>query len=189
MAQDRHGYIYILKGGDYYKIGLSKNVDQRITQISPAMPFEVEIIHIILAEDMYKAEKYLHRIFAEKRANGEWFRLDTSDVELLQQVYKIRLNENGASSAQTYEQFLGLRFLDIITKISHHKSEFLELELAAVKLAKEIAESDICIVNRYELADTFYYNELQYLINETATIFDILLGLGNNKATGRKTTW
>ena len=75
------GYVYLLKGGPYYKIGLSNNVTRRIEEISPKLPFETELICTIATEDMYELEAFLHEMFADKRANGEWFELDETDVE------------------------------------------------------------------------------------------------------------
>lgn len=76
----RPGFIYLLCGAGYYKIGLSKNVDKRITKIAPKMPFEVELVHTIETDDMEKAERFLHEKFADKRTKGEWFELDEADM-------------------------------------------------------------------------------------------------------------
>jgi len=77
------GYVYLLKGGGYYKIGLSKCVYRRWREISPKLPFEVEIVCRIATEDMHGLETSLHERFASKRANGEWFELDEADVEYI----------------------------------------------------------------------------------------------------------
>ena len=78
------GYVYLLflKCAGYYKIGLSNNPDRRVwKEISPVLPEEPELICTIETEDMHSLEAGLHARFANKRANGEWFRLDNSDVE------------------------------------------------------------------------------------------------------------
>jgi len=80
------GYVYLLGGGDYYKIGLSNNVNRRIEEISPRLPFKTELICTIATDDMYGLEAGLHRQFAEKRANGEWFELDDEDVEYIRRL-------------------------------------------------------------------------------------------------------
>jgi hypothetical protein len=76
----RPGFVYILKGGPYYKIGCTTSLDRRIKQISPALPFEVDLAHAIETEDMYQTEAYLHDRYASKRQNGEWFLLTDKDV-------------------------------------------------------------------------------------------------------------
>ena len=75
------GFVYLMKGGDYHKIGLSVDPKNRRQQIATGMPFNVELIHTISTDDMKKAEKHLHKLFAEKRVGGEWFELDEADVE------------------------------------------------------------------------------------------------------------
>jgi hypothetical protein len=74
------GYVYMLAGGEYYKIGCTNSVDKRLTQIVPKLPFEVQIVHLLEVPDMYRAEADLHRKFSDKRTNGEWFALDADDV-------------------------------------------------------------------------------------------------------------
>jgi hypothetical protein len=87
------GFIYLLSGGGYYKIGLTTDVDRRISEISPKLPFEVELIHVIQADDMTKAESYLHERFSDKRVNGEWFRLSSDDVEWIKGLDSIEVND------------------------------------------------------------------------------------------------
>ena len=75
------GYVYLLRGKDYYKIGLTtREVAERVSEFSPRLPFEVEMIHSLRVEDVYAAETYLHQRFADKRLNGEWFELSDEDV-------------------------------------------------------------------------------------------------------------
>jgi hypothetical protein len=77
------GYIYILQAGQYYKIGRTNDLNQRMTQIQPKLPFETELIHTIETSDPASDESYLHRKFASKRTNGEWFELDEGDIAWL----------------------------------------------------------------------------------------------------------
>jgi len=79
--QSTNGWIYILKGDRYYKIGRSVNPYTRVEQFAPLLPFPVEIVHTFVVEDMHTAEKDLHERFADKRTNGEWFALDEADLE------------------------------------------------------------------------------------------------------------
>lgn len=79
----KKGFIYVLKCGPHYKIGLSQNIDKRIEQLSVTPPFDVELIHTIETDDMYNLESFLHDRFSEKRKNGEWFELDKADIEYI----------------------------------------------------------------------------------------------------------
>jgi hypothetical protein len=80
------GFVYILGAGDYYKIGKAKVVTDRIKQIIPKLPFEVEIVYTIKSDDPYELEKFLHEQFADKRANGEWFKLCREDIEYIKSL-------------------------------------------------------------------------------------------------------
>lgn len=75
------GYVYLLKSGKHYKIGLSKDVGLRAIQISPKLPIEPELICMIKTDNMRELEAEFHARFAEKRTNGEWFLLGSKDVE------------------------------------------------------------------------------------------------------------
>jgi len=75
------GFVYLLKAGPYYKIGVSTNVDKRIEQLATLPPFDIELVHTTYDTDMYALEKDLHNLYADKRKNGEWFELTDNDVE------------------------------------------------------------------------------------------------------------
>ena len=74
------GFVYVLKGDRYYKIGRTIQLSKRLSQISPLLPFEVSMVGIIPAYDHHAAEAELHRMYADKRTNGEWFLLNDKDI-------------------------------------------------------------------------------------------------------------
>lgn len=82
------GRIYILKavGQTHYKIGKTTNLNARINQIKPALPFKTRLIHTISSNNITKAELFLHEKFKDKRTNGEWFNLSKDDVQSLQRT-------------------------------------------------------------------------------------------------------
>lgn len=77
----REGFVYLLKSGAHYKIGRSENLEKRVKQVSVAMPEELTLEHAIRTDDPPGIEAYWHKRFAERRANGEWFRLDSADIK------------------------------------------------------------------------------------------------------------
>lgn len=74
------GYIYILKSLDLYKIGKSKDGEQRIKGYKTYNPHGIEVVLIARVKFYEHLEKKIHKIFDKKRITGEWFRLDKKDV-------------------------------------------------------------------------------------------------------------
>lgn len=82
------GYIYLIhcKEFDAYKIGRAKRPFQRSSTLQIQLPYPIEIVHLIPAEDPIKAEKYLHAMFEPERLNGEWFELSEENVDHIRQM-------------------------------------------------------------------------------------------------------
>ena len=80
------GYVYLLKSPTaFWKIGKTKNPDDRRKTFSVKLPFEVQYAHLIYCHDMHKLEKEMHIIFKKKRVDGEWFSLNEDDVRWIKQ--------------------------------------------------------------------------------------------------------
>lgn len=78
------GFVYLIRGvNGAYKIGKTKNPQKRISTLNVKLPFEIEPVCIIQTDDMNNLEAQLHYQFNEKRGNGEWFELDTADIEYI----------------------------------------------------------------------------------------------------------
>lgn len=81
------GYVYLVQGPPgLYKIGKSKDPEDRVRTFGVKLPFEVDLIHTIQCADYTAAEKALHLRFADKRSEGEWFALADEDVETIKAI-------------------------------------------------------------------------------------------------------
>lgn len=83
------GHVYLLEGGGYWTIGCSTNPEVRINALKLQMPFSVNCVCLIETDDMLRLEKSLHKRFAEKCANGEWFILNADDVAYIKSLAEV----------------------------------------------------------------------------------------------------
>lgn len=80
-AEKEIEYIYLMKSGSYYKLGGSDNVERRHYEIGIKLAEQLEIIHKIRTDDPSGIETYWHNRFKDKRKQGEWFDLSSSDIK------------------------------------------------------------------------------------------------------------
>lgn len=82
------GYVYLLQetSEGYFKIGKTRKPQDRKTTFDVKLPFIVGYICMIQSPNMHVLESTLHRKFASKRVNGEWFALEPADVEYIQSL-------------------------------------------------------------------------------------------------------
>jgi hypothetical protein len=81
-SQERiQGYVYLMKSGQFYKIGKSKSPDRRRNEIALLLPHDTNTIHIIATDDPAGIEHYWHERFKDKKVRAEFFRLNNADVQ------------------------------------------------------------------------------------------------------------
>lgn len=89
----RAGWIYVFHKGvplarDHYKIGKTTySVESALARAVTGSSYKVSEYARYRVHNVHKAEKKLHKHFADKRIDGggrEWFRLNTLDRAMIQ---------------------------------------------------------------------------------------------------------
>ena len=84
-AQPPH-YLYLMRSANgLYKIGISFDPIARHRSLATG-PVAVALLWAHPIENVERVEKELHRHFQDKRIRGEWFELDTENVEYIRGV-------------------------------------------------------------------------------------------------------
>jgi len=98
---DLSGFVYVAAmlapSGPVYKIGRSRDVSARISQLDWMLPYRTITIFVMWAKDVVGQEAYLHRYFVEYGLRGEWFALPESALEELHELAEIMRSDTPES--------------------------------------------------------------------------------------------
>ena len=72
--------IYVMESEVGVKIGISKNPDERLRQITNASGMHVSLRHTREHESAYAIEQSAHKLLADKRRTGEWFNVTVDEA-------------------------------------------------------------------------------------------------------------
>ena len=74
------GFLYLVKCGDKYKIGMTNNVSRRMRQLD-TRPYNLSLIKSVKVDDMPSKERVAHKKFAEFKEIGEWYSFTPAQVQ------------------------------------------------------------------------------------------------------------
>ncbi|MCH7924592.1 MAG: GIY-YIG nuclease family protein [Planctomycetes bacterium] len=74
------GFVHLMKFQQLYKIRRSNATGRRKRELAIQLPDKTKMVHTIKTDDPVEIERFLHQRFKNKRGNGEWFKLDHTDV-------------------------------------------------------------------------------------------------------------
>lgn len=75
--------IYLIECNGYHKIGVAHNLGGRLNTLQTGSPHRQWLIYHKRVLNPYKIELELHQMFPTQRIRGEWFALDSKDIERL----------------------------------------------------------------------------------------------------------
>jgi Meiotically up-regulated gene 113 len=83
VKQSHPGFVYLIKSNGVYKIGKTKNLENRLRAYTTQNPFGIDVVLSLYVSDYSAAERELLSAFDDKRYQGEWFTLEDKDVEYI----------------------------------------------------------------------------------------------------------
>jgi hypothetical protein len=89
VSKNKLSNVYLIRNTikDVYKIGVSMKPKNRFTSIQTSNSDKLELVVYSYVENPYKIESKLHKHFVDKKISGEWFDLDTQDVNYIKDVF------------------------------------------------------------------------------------------------------
>jgi hypothetical protein len=83
------GMVYLIQErSGLCKIGSSRNLEQRMTQLQCANPHELRLLHHFASSQMLQDERKLHTRFLHRRVKNEWFALTEADIADIQRIQR-----------------------------------------------------------------------------------------------------
>ena len=77
------GWLYLIRNKDLYKIGITKNFENRMRQLKPDY-----IVAKLYSRDFKQLEKELHKRYKKVRIpQTEYFRLDQKQIKQIHKIF------------------------------------------------------------------------------------------------------
>lgn len=80
------GMVYLIRAGDLYKIGMTRNLDFRMKAIGIELKMPIWLLRTWVIRTPRIMEHYLHGMFREHKITREWFRLGYHEIERLRHL-------------------------------------------------------------------------------------------------------
>jgi hypothetical protein len=77
------GWVYFIQAGEFVKIGVAKDVQQRLTFMQIGCPYDMVLLKAMECLDPYHDEEMIHAELEKYRVRGEWFKLPPAVLALL----------------------------------------------------------------------------------------------------------
>ena len=78
---DNDRFVYVIKSGDNYKIGIAKDPRKRMRDLQTGDPTEHAIVTTSFVSNAQQLEAKLHQHYTQYSVRGEWFKLPSDKLE------------------------------------------------------------------------------------------------------------
>lgn len=68
-------FIYIMRCGEFVKVGIARNVKIRLSNIQSSTPYQVQLVKSFYHPYARKREHEIHTLFMDYHVRGEWFKI------------------------------------------------------------------------------------------------------------------
>ncbi len=80
-------YVYLLESDGFYKIGVASEPHGRIRELQTGNPHKINLIANCKTENAHGTEWFIHSILSKFNVQGEWFRLTSTEIEIVMEVF------------------------------------------------------------------------------------------------------
>lgn len=152
-------FLYVLKAGDYFKVGITQNLNKRIKQIQTGCPLKISRVYYYTLDTKFEAmelEKEIHIFLNKISTSGEWFLVQDGFFYDIESYVKIKYKDLTKYFNIYYE--------------SDNKREMIKDLFLRVKNDKSTSYSqkiDILTRIRNDIVNDEFNNDLFLLIEKT----------------------
>ncbi|GET35912.1 GIY-YIG nuclease family protein [Microseira wollei] len=129
QTKSPNSYVYLIHevGTNYYKIGITVNLNKRISQLQTGSANQLKYLHYIQISNRKEVEKALHTKYKTRRVrrNGEWFEFSNQEVKSVigtMNAYKPKLTKTETELPQWVAIAAALIIsLFLVAVFNHHQ--------------------------------------------------------------------
>jgi len=138
--------IYVIRCGRNYKIGVARDIYQRISQFMIGNPIEMEVLIFAKVADAMSTESELHGMYSDARVSGEWFNLKPEDVNDIAKHIGTETISILSSSKEEIKNYRPIQSKDEIEYLAKKEEEYAktkEMALQEIQTKKANHEKDV----------------------------------------------
>lgn len=89
LVNQEYGFLYAIQSLDLIKIGVAKNIENRINTMRLNNPHGCEVVFSRRSTAPYTLERQMHRLLADKALGREWFRVTLKEVRAAANIARL----------------------------------------------------------------------------------------------------